>query len=153
MRSSLKFKLISGGIGILICWLTIISFVEAKNVYKYMNQNKNSQQLQETSINLNKNDLQAANILRIVKVDNLRNGKLTGEVKLRGKKIKEINSNVTEINLSSLLKQGKNILEISGIYTPNNSSVKVEFLGLDTVVSQQTGGSGRLNQRLIIKVK
>jgi hypothetical protein len=151
IKSSFKLKFVPAGI--LICLLASMFPLKAENYYDYLHQNKNSQQLQETSINLNVNDLQTANILRIVKVDNLNNGNLKGEVKLGGEKIKEINSNSTEINLSSLLKQGTNILEISGSYTPINSSIKVEFSGSDTLISQETGGSGKLNQRLIIKIK
>ena len=148
ISSSLQLKLFSEWI--LICWLAIIFPVNAGNIDDYIYQNQNSQQLQESSINLDVNDLRGSNILKIV---NLGNGDLKGEVKLGGKKIRELNSNITEINVSSLLKPGKNILEITGVYSPINSSIEVNFVGSDTVISQETGGSGKLNQRLIIYIK
>ena len=135
---------------ILIFWLAMILPMEAKeNIYAQMNR---TQQLQYTSINLDHSDLQQPNILRIVKVDNVGKGELKGEVKLGGQKIREINGGITEINLSSLLKPGKNILEITAVYTPINSSIKVDFEGANNFISQQTGGSGKLNQRLIIEI-
>ena len=156
-----KFKMISSNIklkhfseAILICWLAMIFPFKAGNTSDYIYQNEDSQQLQQSHIHFDASDLQTSNnILRIVKVDRLGNGNFQGEVRLGGKKIRKINSNITEINLSSLLKPGKNILEISGIYTPINSSIKVDFLGANTRVTQESGGTGKVNHRLIFTIK
>jgi hypothetical protein len=149
MNSS-KFKLKFISEVILIIWFAMILPMEAQdNIYAQTNLN---QQLQYISINLERSDLQQPNILRIVKIDNIGKGELKGQVKLEGQTIRAINGGITEINLSSLLKPGKNILEITAVYTPINSSIKVDFEGANNFISQQTGGSGKLNQRFIIDI-
>jgi hypothetical protein len=149
--SSFKPKIFGQIIAVYILSSILSSNVESS--YGYLNQNKINQQIQQTSINLNISDLETDNVLKIVKVNNLKYGRLNGEVKLNGEKIKLINSNSTEINLSSLLKQGINVVEICGSYTPINSSIKIEFSGFNTLVSQSASGTGKLNQRLIIRIK
>lgn len=121
--------------------------------YFNVNQTINTKQLQQISINLSLNNLQQANILKITKVNNLTSGYLKGEIKLGGKTIKTITGNTTELDLSPFLKKGNNILEILGNCSPINSSIKVEFIGNDTAVSQQNSGTGKINYQLIIDVK
>ena len=53
---------------ILICWLAIIFPLKIGNSSNDIYQNKNNQQVQQSSIQLNANDLQRSNILRIVKI-------------------------------------------------------------------------------------
>jgi hypothetical protein len=121
--------------------------------YFNVNQTINTKQLQQISINLSVNNLQQANILKITKVNNLASGYLKGEIKLGGRTIKTITGNSTEINLSPFLKKGNNILEILGSCSPSNSSIKVEFIGHNTAISQQNSGTGKINYQLIIDVR
>lgn len=137
--------------------LALVAIIGLSNLSVSANQRtgrqiRNNQQLQQSSISLGINDLQKTTTLKITKVNNLSSGSVTGQIKLGGKTIKTIASNTTELNLSSLLKKGVNVLEISGNYSPNSSSIKIEFAGSNTRISQQTGGNGKINQKLIINV-
>lgn len=131
----------------------ILSSLPVLGNYINVNQNINAEQIQQVSINLNLNDLQQANTLKVIKVNNLASGYLTGEIKLGGKTIKTIVSNTTELNLSPFLKKGDNVLEIWGNYSPIKSSIQVEFTGPNTAVSQQNAGTGKITHQLIINVR
>lgn len=72
---------------------------------------------------------------------------------MNGVVVQEMQKNNTSINLSPLLSKGKQKIEISGSYKPASSSVFVNLSGSGTEVTQQTGGSGRLAQTLIIDVR
>lgn len=78
---------------------------------------------------------------------------VTGQIFLNGVVVQELQKNNTSINLSPLLSKGKQKIEISGSYKPASSSVFVNLSGPGTEVTQQTGGSGRLAQTLIIDVR
>ncbi len=108
------------------------------------------QQTQETAISLRLADLKQPHIL---KVSALTATQFTGEIELDGKFFQKLKNNSTQINMSPSLTQGRHTITISGEYRPSNSSVSVEFIGPNTQVSQQTGGSGYINQTLIIEVR
>ena len=108
------------------------------------------QQTQETAISLSLADLKQPHLL---KVSALTATQFTGKIELDGKFFQTIANKSTQINMSPSLTKGRHIITISGEYRPENSSVSVEFIGPNTQVSQQTGGSGYINQTLIIEVR
>jgi hypothetical protein len=110
-----------------------------------------SQQTQETTINLNANELKQPQTLSISSSQTLT--QMTGDIKVNGKSIKKLSRNATQINLAPSLKLGKNIVVISGRYSPAHTSVKFEFVTPNNHVSQQVAGSGYINQVLVIKVQ
>lgn len=116
---------------------------------EFISSNWKQQQIQETTISLNVADLNEPHILTI----NSSGSKLNGEIKLNGKVIETISKKETEIDLSSQLKKGKNIIEISGNYTPNSSLISVEFITPVNELFQEVGGSGEIHQKIIIDVQ
>ncbi|AFY84748.1 hypothetical protein [Oscillatoria acuminata] len=75
---------------------------------------------------------------------------INAEIVIDGKVVETIRGNYTAIDLSSYLNPGKNEIEITGNYTPANSSIYVELTGDRNMVSHETQGTGRLNQTLIL---
>lgn len=110
-----------------------------------------SQQTQETTINLSANELKQPQTLSIRSSQSLT--QMTGEIKVNGKSIKKLSRNFTQINLAPSLKLGKNIVVLSGRYSPVNTSINVEFITPNNHVSQQVAGSGSIKQVLVIKVQ
>ncbi len=110
-----------------------------------------SQQTQETSINLSATELRQPHVLSIS--TSQVPTQITGEIRLNGKLIKKLSRISARINLAPSLKMGKNIVDVSGKYSPANTSVNVEFSGPSTQVSQQMAGNGLIKQVLVIKVE
>ncbi|MDB9467790.1 hypothetical protein PN478_16975 [Dolichospermum circinale CS-534/05] len=102
---------------------------------------------QETTINLNEDDLKENLLLKINTANNF-----SGNIKLNGKNIKKIEGNSTEISLLKLLKKGKNIIEINGIDKSIGSTLRVELIGGNTQISQESGGNGDIQHILVIYV-
>lgn len=108
------------------------------------------EQVQETAINLSTDELRYPHFL---KIDTLKSGtQLTGQIKINGKFFQRFDRHL-KINLSPYLTRGKNTIQISGRYRPTNDSIKIELIGANNQVSQETGGNGYLNQILIVEVK
>ena len=103
---------------------------------------------QENTISLNSNELQQPLYLEITAP---KNTKLVGKILLEDKAIANLRNNLT-INLSSSLKSGKNTISITGNYEPESNSVSVKLQGKNTQSTTSTGGSGILQQKLIINV-
>jgi hypothetical protein len=110
-----------------------------------------SQQTQQTTINLDANELKQPQMLSISSSQALT--QITGDIKVNGKSIKKLSRNSTQINLAPSLKLGRNVVVVSGRYSPASTSVKFEFVTPNNRVSQQVAGSGRINQVLVIKVQ
>jgi len=110
----------------------------------------NSSQTNETVISLDADKLGQSYILR---VSAPKGTQLVGQITLRNKVIKRFASNQAVLNLSPYLLRGRQTLKIAGTYKPAQSSVKVEFSGPGTVLSQETGGSGKLDQTLVVSVQ
>ncbi|MEY2914719.1 MAG: hypothetical protein RLZZ184_4028, partial [Cyanobacteriota bacterium] len=102
---------------------------------------------QETTINLNEDDLKENLLLKINTANNF-----SGNIKLNGKNIKKIEGNSTEISLLKLLQKGKNIIEINGVDKSIGSTLRVELIGANTQISQESGGSGDIQHILVIYV-
>ncbi len=75
---------------------------------------------------------------------------INAEIVIDGTVVETIRGNYTAIDLSSYLNPGKNEIEITGNYTPANSSIYVELTGDRNTVRHETRGTGRLNQTLIL---
>jgi hypothetical protein len=110
-----------------------------------------SQQMQETAINLRATELKKPHILSVTSSQSLT--QMTGDIKLNGKSIAKLNRTSVRIDLAPSLKLGKNIVTILGKYSPASSSVNIEFIGSSNRISQQMGGSGSIDQTLVIKVQ
>jgi uncharacterized protein YxjI len=108
------------------------------------------QQTQETTISLKADALRHPHFLTIN--PSTKGTQLTGDITLDGKLLQRLN-NSTTINLAPRLTRGKHAIKISGKYYPIRDSIQIEFIGPNTQVNQETGGSGYLNQTLIIEVK
>jgi len=109
-----------------------------------------STQAQETAITIDSASLGQPYILSLSASQGTQ---LTGQITLNGRVIQELKDNQASINLSPLLSKGRQEIKISGNYQPVQSSVKVEFSGPGTQVTQLTSGNGILNQTLIIDVQ
>ena len=110
-----------------------------------------SYQKQQTAVNISSSDLNEANFLRID--TSQPETQLTAIVSLNGQVIKSLTDDDNVLDLSPYLTLGKQIVSISGNYTPGDASVKIEFKGKTTHISQETQGSGKLQQQLIFYVK
>jgi hypothetical protein len=110
-----------------------------------------SQQIQQTGINLSATELKQPHILTVSTSQPVT--QMTGDIKLNGKSIKKLSRNSTRIDLAPSLKIGKNIVAVSGRYSPASTSVKVEFTGPSNHISQQMGGNGSIDQILVLKVQ
>jgi len=109
----------------------------------------NSSQTNETVINLDAVNLEQPYVLRISAP---KGTQVTGQITLRNKMIKRFAGNQAALNLSPILFRGRQTLKIVGTYKPAQSSVKVKFSGPGTELSQETGGSGKLDQTLVVNV-
>jgi len=109
-----------------------------------------STQVQETAITIDSASLAQPHILSLSASQGIQ---LTGQITLNSRVIQELKDNQASINLSPLLSKGIQEIKISGNYQPVPSSVKVEFSGPGTQVTQLASGNGRLNQTLIIDVQ
>lgn len=105
---------------------------------------------QETIITFSLDELKQDCFLKIIADKSV---KLRGDIKINGKLIQKITNYQTQIPICQLLQKGKNIVEISGSYTPNTSSIKVEFTGSNTETSQESSGNGYIQNTLIIYVE
>lgn len=114
--------------------------------YSSSTQNSSSQQ---AAVNINHKNLANPYIL-IVKGSCTQ---LTGQVKVNGQVIKQLNINNNQFNLSPYLLLGKNTIQISASYSPSLSLIEVALLGLDSRIVQQTRGSGMLKHTLIVIVE
>jgi hypothetical protein len=110
-----------------------------------------NQQSQKTTISLSRAELKQPNILTVSSSQSLT--RLTGGIELNGRLLKKLNPNSTRVDLSPYLKPGKNIVAISGQYSPARTSVDVEFTSSNNHISQQMSGNGRVEQMLVIMVQ
>ena len=113
-------------------------------------QSQTSYQQQTTGISVNSNALKSPHILSIKTTDNTQ---MDGEVTVDGVVIKKLQGSQISFNLSPYLEKQIKKVEISGTYKPASSSVKIEFSGPNTNVTQQMSGNGKLNQTLVITVR
>ena len=113
-------------------------------------QTNSSSQQQTTGVSINSNELKTPHILSIKTVEN---AQLNGKITVDGLEIKELQGSQISLNLSPYLTKGVKKIEIIGNYKPASSSVKIEFSGSSTNVTQQTSGNGTLRQTLIVTVQ
>ena len=109
-----------------------------------------SNQTSETSISLATAQLRQKNVLRVSAPTGT---DLTGRITLNGKLVEEISNNTASVDLSSRLSKGRQTIKVSGTYKPADASIRVEFSGPGTQIAQEVGGSGRVNQTLVINVQ
>jgi hypothetical protein len=88
----------------------------------------------------------------MLKVD-ASNAQLNGHITINENRIIKLTNKQESINLSPYLFRGKNIIEISGSYSPQNSRITIEFSGTGNQITQQTSGSGILKHTLIVEVR
>lgn len=125
-----------------------LSSLNQRSGNRFVSQRNNvvSESYQSTSINV---DASPVNL----KIRPDRGTFFTGKVTIDGTVIENLSgSKETSINLSPYLDSGENTIEISGYYSPARSSVHVELSADNNIVSQETGGNGKLNQTLILDV-
>jgi hypothetical protein len=75
------------------------------------------------------------------------------EVKMNGKVIKTISNNSLELNLAPMMKAGRYEIEISGTSPRIEDTISINFTGKNNNFTQQSSGSGIINQKLVIDVQ
>jgi hypothetical protein len=111
------------------------------------------EQVQFSRVSLYRVDLRQPHILRIQAEMN--NSPMPMEqvvVKLNGKVVKTIANRSLEINLAPLMMPGRNEVEVSGTASQSDTTISLNFKGPRTQVNQQSSGSGRIKQMLVINV-
>jgi hypothetical protein len=110
-----------------------------------------SLQTQETAISLSAAELKKPLMLRVGSSQSLT--RATGEIRINGRLLKKLSRTVTQIDLAPNLKLGKNIVTVSGQYSPANAAIDIEFISPNNHVSQEMAGSGIINQTLAIEIQ
>ncbi len=111
-------------------------------------------QVQSTTVSLNRADLSQPHILRVQGSTNNAPVRMERvEVKMNGKVIKTIANNSLELNLAPMMKAGRYEVEISATSPRIDDTILVNFTGKNTNVTQQSSGSGRIDQKLVIDVQ
>jgi hypothetical protein len=110
-------------------------------------------QVQFTSVGIYRSDLSRPHILR---VRGLMNNTLVPmervDVKLNGKVVKSIANSSLEVNLAPLMTAGRYEVEVSGTTRQPDAMISLNFAGANTQVNQQSSGSGKIKQKLVINV-
>jgi hypothetical protein len=111
------------------------------------------EQVQFSRVSLYRVDLRQPHILRIqAEMNNSRMPMEQVVVKLNGKVVKTIANRSLEINLAPLMMPGRNEVEVSGTASQSDTTISLNFKGPRTQVNQQSSGSGRIKQMLVINV-
>jgi hypothetical protein len=113
-------------------------------------QSSSSSHRQQTIVNLDPDSLKEPNMLTIKASTG---AQLRGQVMVNGVVLHKLSGNQAIINLSSHLGMGRNAIEISGGYQPQDASVLIKFAGSDTTITQQSQGNGTLKQTLIFEIR
>lgn len=112
-----------------------------------------SGQVQSTTVSLDRADLSQPHILRVQGSTNNASVRMERvEVKMNGKVIKTIANNSLELNLAPMMKAGRYEIEISGTSPRIEDTISINFTGKNTNFTQQSSGSGIVNQKLVIDV-
>lgn len=119
------------------------------NLWNHQSNRSFQQQTTTSTISIEHKNLRQPQILKI----NASNARLNGHITINQNRIIKLGNKQESINLSPYLFRGKNTIEISGSYSPQNSRINIEFSGTGNQVTQQTGGSGILKHTLIINVR
>ena len=110
-----------------------------------------SYSVQETSLDLDIADLRDPYTLTVRPSGGAI--ELKGTIKLNGKTLKTLSKGTLKLNLSPYLRRGRQKLEIFGTYRPVGASVEIALEGPSAETSQEVGGSGTINQIILINVK
>ena len=111
------------------------------------------EQVQFSRVSLYRADLRQPHILRIsAEMNNSSIPMQQVVVKLNGKVVKTIANRSLEINLAPLMMPGRNEVEVSGTATESDTTISLNFKGPRTQVNQQSSGSGKIKQMLVINV-
>lgn len=111
------------------------------------------EQVQFSRVSLYRVDLRQPHILRIQAEMN--DSPMPMErvvVKLNGKVVKTIANRSLELNLAPLMIPGRNEVEVSGTVSQSDTTISLNFKGPRTQVNQQSSGSGKIKQMLVINV-
>jgi hypothetical protein len=111
-------------------------------------------QVQSTSVSIDRVDLTQPHILRVQGSANdapIRMQRV--EVKVNGKVVRSVVNKSLELNLAPMLKVGRYEIEISGTSPRPDDTILVNFTGKNTNVTQQSSGTGVINQILVINVR
>jgi hypothetical protein len=110
-------------------------------------------QIQFTSVGIYRSDLSRPHILRVQgSMNNVAVPMERVDVKLNGKVVKSIVNSSLEINLAPLMTAGRYEVEVSGTTRQSDATISLNFVGANTQVNQQSSGSGKIKQKLLINI-
>ncbi len=111
------------------------------------------EQVQFTTVSIYRADLQQPHILRVRgAMNNTTIPMARVDVKLNGKIVKSIANGSLELNLAPMMTKGRYEVEVSGTTLQSDAMISLNFAGPNTQVNQQSSGSGRIKQKLVINV-
>ncbi len=112
------------------------------------------EQVQFTTISIDRYDLRQPHILRVRgAMNNVAVPMKRVDVKLNGKVIKSIANSSLELNLAPMMTVGRYEVEVSGNTPDSDATISLNFSGINTQVNQQSSGSGSIKQKLVINVQ
>jgi hypothetical protein len=118
-----------------------------------MGTDTNGEQTQFTTVGIYRADLSRPHVLR---VRGSMNSTLVPmervDVKLNGKVVKSIVNSSLELNLAPLMTAGRYEVEVSGNTRQSDATIALNFSGANTQVNQQSSGTGKIKQKLVINV-
>jgi hypothetical protein len=107
------------------------------------------EQVQSTTISLDRADLRQPHILRVQGSPNMQ--RVT--VKINGRLVKSIVNGSIELNLAPLMTVGSYQIEISGTSPRSDDPISLTFTGKNSNITQQSSGTGIIKQILVINVR
>jgi hypothetical protein len=108
-----------------------------------------SEQVQSTTISLDRADLRQPHILLVQGSGNMERV----NVKINGRLVKSIANGSIKLNLAPMMNVGRYEVEISGTSPRSEDTISVSFTGTNTNINQQSSGSGIVKQLLVINVQ
>ena len=155
VKASSSFSYFQPGTGkayLLLDTVTITKGVDNENNFIFVPSNNKSyiesSSIQTTSISLDSHDLAHPIWLQINSLQSLQS--INGTLKVNGRVIQQLKQRSNQINLVPYLIRGNNKIEIVAEYYPSTASITVQLTSSTNSVTQQSSGTGKLNQTLEI---
>lgn len=108
-----------------------------------------SEQVQSTTISLDRADLSQPHILRVHGSPNMQRVTVT----INGRLVKSIANGSIELNLAPMMTAGSYEVEISGTSPRSDDTISLTFAGKNSSITQQSSGTGTIKQMLVINVR